>query len=188
MAGRFGFMTFSSVCHTALPAALAALALSACSDDRVDPDAPERGAIDGADREEIAQEKSTDGLQEGGLVTVQVSGVRIGAGDVYAAVQTRAQFADAAASFTNVVPADTESLTIPIKGVTPGTYAVSVFQDTDGDAAIQINSDGPAEPYGFSGGVQGGWPEFDIASFEVPPTGARAEVVLQDPVSVDDGS
>ncbi len=59
---------------------------------------------------------------------------------------------------------------LSFKNVAPGTYAVKVFQDVDGDGKMGTNALGiPNEPYGFSNNAMGnfGPPSFKEAAFEV---------------------
>ena len=66
-----------------------------------------------------------------------------------------------------------------IVALPPGTYAVKVFQDVDGDGKLGRNGVGyPTEPFGFSrdAPVTMGPPGFDEAAFEVK-AGANAQVI-----------
>lgn len=59
-----------------------------------------------------------------------------------------------------------EDSTFVIEDIPPGTYAVSIFHDLNGNLDIDTNFIGiPKEPYGFSGEVgKFGPPKFDKAS------------------------
>lgn len=66
-----------------------------------------------------------------------------------------------------------------IVALPPGTYAVRVFQDVDGDGKMGKNPFGmPTEPFGFSkdAPVMMGPPAFDAAAFEVK-AGANVQVI-----------
>lgn len=123
------------------------------------------------------------------LLTVVVEDVSLGGGEVLIALQDRATFATTGARMTARSPATGRTVTVPIEGVPPGTYAVSAFQDTNGDGAIDIRSNGPSEPFGFSGPVQAGWPEYELADFTVNAgeEGLFTTVALQPPVTTGTG-
>lgn len=62
--------------------------------------------------------------------------------------------------------------TTRLEGLAPGTYAVRVFQDLDGDGKLATGAFGmPTEPYGFSNGAKAamGPPSFEAAAFTVSP-------------------
>lgn len=55
----------------------------------------------------------------------------------------------------------------------PGTYAISLFHDEDGDGKLNSNFMGiPSEPYAFSNNAKGmfGPPDFDECKFEITNT------------------
>lgn len=59
---------------------------------------------------------------------------------------------------------------LTFENVAPGTYAVKIFQDVDGDGKMGTNALGiPNEPFGFSNNAMGnfGPPSFKQAAFEV---------------------
>jgi len=59
---------------------------------------------------------------------------------------------------------------VTFDGLAPGRYAVTVFQDVDGNGEIGMGSRGPTEPWGFSnddGAQLMGPPEFTPSSVEV---------------------
>lgn len=64
----------------------------------------------------------------------------------------------------------------------PGRYALSAYQDKDGNGKLNTNLMGiPNEPVGFSNNAKAsfGQPSFDSAAFEVGPQGARVNLTLQ---------
>ena len=67
-----------------------------------------------------------------------------------------------------------------ITDIPPGTYAVSIFHDLNGNLDIDTNFIGiPKEPYGFSGEVgKFGPPKFDKASFVLEPGTKQLEIKL----------
>ena len=59
---------------------------------------------------------------------------------------------------------------LTFENVAPGTYAVKIFQDVDGDGKMGTNALGiPNEPFGFSNNAMGnfGPPSFKQAAIEV---------------------
>lgn len=81
-----------------------------------------------------------------------------------------------------VVDATPGEATVVFAGLAPGTYAVSAFQDKNGDTRLNRNLFGmPTEPYGFSRGARGrtGPPSFDDAKFELGPAGAQTVVEIK---------
>ena len=81
-----------------------------------------------------------------------------------------------------VIDATPGEATVVFTGLAPGTYAVSAFQDIDGDTKLNRNLFGmPTEPYGFSRGARGrtGPPSFEDAKFELGPDGAQTVVEIK---------
>jgi uncharacterized protein (DUF2141 family) len=158
----------------------AALGLMACGGEDIDTQ------VDGNDRVAPADRATVDRVARPGdgeaLLTVEVRNVQPGAGPVYVVVQDRASFATMEGDLTGRAAGDTEIVTVPITGVEPGDWAVAAFQDLDGNGDLEIASNGPDEPYGFSGPIQNGWPEFELARVEITGNGDRAVVQLKAPV------
>ncbi len=108
-------------------------------------------------------------------LTVTVEGARNRQGTVRAAL-----FRDAAhwlkpehAARADVAALDSvagDSVTFVYTDLTVGRYALSVFQDANGDGKLDTNPAGlPIEPYGFSRDARGrfGPPSFDDAAVDV---------------------
>ena len=73
------------------------------------------------------------------------------------------------------------STAVSLGPVPPGRYTVAVFLDADGNGKFDTNFLGiPKEPFGFSNDARGtlGKPDFESASFEVGPAGAKIEMTL----------
>lgn len=113
-----------------------------------------------------------------GAVTVTVNGVAPNGGPVLVALQDSAGFAKAAGAYTSSVDPTSATVTATFQGVTPGSYAAAVVQDTNKDGTLTLGDTGPSEPWGFSGTPQTGAPTFAPASFEVADTGGAATVTL----------
>ena len=55
-----------------------------------------------------------------------------------------------------IVTADKSELTVQLNGLAPGTYALKIFHDVDGDLKMSTNPYGmPIEPFAFSNNAQG---------------------------------
>ncbi len=92
-----------------------------------------------------------------GQLRVEVQGVKVGQGTVYCALHDRAAEFPGASSLVGgnlrAVPTAT-SVRCDFAGLPAGTYAVSVYQDEDGDGALSTNFLGaPTEGYGASNNV-----------------------------------
>ncbi len=73
--------------------------------------------------------------------------------------------------------------TVQFENLKPGTYAVSVFQDLNGNRKCDTNWIGiPTEPYGFSNYSNKLFltPRFKKAQFELTPANTRITVPLLD--------
>lgn len=84
-----------------------------------------------------------------------------------------------AGTFVEAHPGD---VAVVFTGLESGTYAVSAYQDIDGNGKLNRNLVGlPTEPYGFSRGARGfgGPPSFDDAKFELGAGGAAIDVKLK---------
>jgi uncharacterized protein (DUF2141 family)/uncharacterized membrane protein len=67
-------------------------------------------------------------------------------------------------------------------GLAPGRYALSLYQDENGNGSLDRKMLGiPAEPYGFGNDAKGsfGPPTFDAASVDLPVAGAQLVVNLK---------
>lgn len=73
-------------------------------------------------------------------------------------------------AFQKIVPIDSETEQIVIENMPDGEYAVTVFQDLNGNGELDTSSIGfPREPFGFSNDARGtfGPPKFRKAKFDV---------------------
>lgn len=114
-------------------------------------------------------------------LSVTVSNVKVGKGNV------RVGLFDQEDGFPNgkifrgeVATSKTGAVTVVFKDLEPGVYAVSVFQDLNGNKKLDKNFVGiPKEPYGFSGKWKSGGSSFGKAAFELKPGGAAVSIVLK---------
>ena len=114
-----------------------------------------------------------------GDVVVTVNGISE-AGTVYVALQAPGIFGAADASYGATADSDGGSVEVTVENVTPGAYAIAVFQDTNGNGTLDMDGNGmPAEPWGFSNGAgTRGAPSFADARIEFDGSGDRATVTL----------
>lgn len=118
---------------------------------------------------------------QAGDVVVTVSGVQARGGTVLAGLQTREQFMKT----DGVNGARAESpragvLTLTIKNVAPGDYALGVLHDEDGNGVLKLAANGmPAEGVAMVGGeALRGPPTFDQVKFTVPANGAAVKAAM----------
>ena len=113
---------------------------------------------------------------------VLVRGVKPGGGAVMAAVfNDPTSFPSKYLVGQKVEPAAGE-VTVVFHDLAPGAYAVSVYQDADGNGKLTRNFVGlPTEPYGFSRNARGtmGPPSFDDAKLDLGAAGAETTVNLK---------
>jgi uncharacterized protein (DUF2141 family) len=107
-------------------------------------------------------------------VTIKVSNVQVGKGDVRIGIFNAAEeFPNGTYFKGTAVQSTGTTIQVEIADLKPGTYAISVYQDHNGNKQIDKNFVGiPKEPYGFSGAWKKGGASFEKASFELKPSGA----------------
>jgi uncharacterized protein (DUF2141 family) len=79
-------------------------------------------------------------------------------------------------------PADKPVVEVVFRDLPPGRYAVSAYQDENGNLELDRGLFGiPKEPYGFSRDARGtaGPPEFRDARFDLGDEGARIRIKLR---------
>jgi len=118
-----------------------------------------------------------------GDLTIEVSGITPGRGQIYVAVYDRPEtFPTAGQQRTGrTLEASAQSLVVHVKDLPPGKYAAVAFQDVNGNGKLDKNFLGiPKEPYGFSNGARGsaGPPKFSAAAVTLNPDGTTT-IVLQ---------
>ena len=123
--------------------------------------------------------------QQGGeklTLKLTVSNIKEAVGDMYIAV-----YADESTymkdRFAEVIaPIEAEgTVDVEIK-IPKGTYAVTIFQDENGDNELNTNFMGiPKEPYGFSNNpkIMFGPPKFKEASFDFTENGQQIGIELK---------
>ncbi|MCK5785878.1 MAG: DUF2141 domain-containing protein [Candidatus Sabulitectum sp.] len=107
------------------------------------------------------------------LLTVQITGFESTTGDVRLAVfDSEDGFPrdPEQAIYTENRPVDAFAVIFSIEALEPGTYAITVFHDEDGDGELDMKFYGPpSEKVGSSNDARGmmGPPSFEDASFEL---------------------
>ncbi len=113
---------------------------------------------------------------------VHVVGLRNDNGDVRCSLYSSAEdfpSNDDMLATTVAAPIADQSATCEFPNLAPGTYAVVVFHDENGDGKFNRNWLGlPKEGFGFSNDAPARWhpPKFEAASF--PVTGGTAEILV----------
>ncbi len=82
---------------------------------------------------------------------------------------------------TRTHPAGTDMVTVDFIDLEPGTYALAVLHDSDGNGKMTMNFLGlPLEGYGFSNGATGflGPPSFKSARVTIAPNTVRLTTVV----------
>lgn len=120
--------------------------------------------------------------QEAGAVTVTFSGITAPTGAIYIGVyDSEAAFGGGKPVTGAKVDVSGPQATSTIPGLKPGTYAIKVFHDIDGDGKMGTNAFGvPLEPYAASNNAPAtmGPPLWKDARFEVGPDGAAQNITI----------
>ncbi len=106
---------------------------------------------------------------KGATITVTIDNVLSDQGEILAALHTDATFLKGPGVQSFKTGATEGTLTFTFEDVAPGTYAISVMQDLNGNQRMDFQSNGmPVEPYGMSGNDMAmGPPTFGRSAFEV---------------------
>jgi uncharacterized protein (DUF2141 family) len=112
-------------------------------------------------------------------LVIRAEGVEPG-GMVYAGVCDRS-FDEATCPYKDREPARAGIVEFTLRNVKPGTYAVAVFHDLNGNARLDRNFIGlPSEPYGFSNDVgRRGPPNFEGALITVKEPSTTVRVTIR---------
>lgn len=115
-------------------------------------------------------------------LTVVVGGIAKAEGQVMAALfDGPAGFPRGKIVVGQMVAAKPGQVELVFKNLAPGRYAVSAYQDLNGNQRLDANMVGmPTEPYGFSRDARGqfGPPKFDDAAFQLGSEPQRISVTL----------
>jgi uncharacterized protein (DUF2141 family) len=101
-------------------------------------------------------------------LTIRAEGVGSPQGMVYAGI-CDTSFEEATCPYKDRGAAKAGTVELRLRNVKPGSYAIAVFHDTNGNGKLDRNFIGlPSEPYGFSNDVgRRGAPDFDAARIVV---------------------
>jgi uncharacterized protein (DUF2141 family) len=121
-----------------------------------------------------------------GVLEIKITNIENGHGTIYIAILDSAEGwlkSDAESKpFRDITQpvSSTDDLLISVQDLPPGKYAISLFQDLDGDSEMDKNLIGfPKEPFGFSAPMgKFGPPKFEEAAIEFSGENASVEVVL----------
>ena len=110
---------------------------------------------------------------------VEASGIQAGVGTVFAGLCVGG-LEEQSCTFGQTSPARAEALRFTFTEVPPGTYAIAVFQDMNGNKRLDRTPLGlPLEPYGFSNDAgRLRRPTFASASIQVANQDLRVNVRL----------
>ncbi len=118
-------------------------------------------------------------------LSIRIEGLSSGAGAVHYGVYAKPQHFPKPEGRVakGHVAAQPAGVTVVVEGLPPGTYAVAVYHDENGNGEFDQGFLGlPLEDYGFSNGatVFFGPPSFSEAAFELPATGGLIVIRLDD--------
>lgn len=112
-------------------------------------------------------------------LTIDIKGILSDKGDIHVALY------DSAATWMkkqvngHKIAAKKDSVTLTIKDLPPGEYAISMYHDENGNGKMDSNVIGiPIEPYAFSNDAMGsfGPPKFEQAKFKLE--GDKKSIVI----------
>ena len=118
---------------------------------------------------------------------IKITNIEQGSGTLYIAILNAPENwlkSDASAKpFRDLTQpvSSTEDVLLSIEDLPPGKYAISLFQDLDGDAGLDTNMVGfPKEPFGFSASMGTfGPPSFEEATIDLSGGSVSVEIALQ---------
>lgn len=101
---------------------------------------------------------------EAATLIIRAEGVSSAVNTVYAGICDKS-FEEATCPYRDRKPARQGTVELRVTGVKPGSYAIAVFHDLNGNGRLDRNFIGlPSEPYGFSNGTgRRGLPDFGAA-------------------------
>ena len=111
-------------------------------------------------------------------LTIVVTGIENPEGNVLVAVYGKDNFMKNP-SYVGYAKVEGDTVNVVINDVKPGEYAISLFQDENGNQKLDMGTFGPTEKYGFSNNAPSkmGPPKFDDCKFIVEK-GKDAEISI----------
>ncbi len=122
------------------------------------------------------------GIAQAADLTIDVAGLKNAKGKVLVAVFSRAEDFLKQPLRTAAVDARAGTVRAVIADLPSGDYALSVFQDENGNGELDANPAGmPIEPYGFSNDAAGNYgpPSFKQSLVHLPEAGSVATINLR---------
>ncbi|MDR1371269.1 MAG: DUF2141 domain-containing protein [Dysgonamonadaceae bacterium] len=101
-------------------------------------------------------------------LTIAVDGIEKVKGNVLVAVYDKENFMKKPV-YIGYAKVDAETVNVIIENVKPGEYAISLYQDENGNNKLDMGTFGPTEKYGFSNNAKGmmGPPKYEDCKFPV---------------------
>jgi len=116
-------------------------------------------------------------------LSIDVSGIPEAVGNIRVSLFTRDNWLDdGRQTATLVLPASGANMTMRFPDLPPGTYAIALIHDADGDGDMTYSLLGlPSEGFGFSNNVMPvlSAPSFESAAFALGPDGLHLRVSLR---------
>ena len=111
-------------------------------------------------------------------LTIVVTGIKNPEGNVLVAMYGKDNFMKNP-SYVGYAKVEGETVNVVIKDIKPGEYAISLFQDENGNQKLDMGTFGPTEKYGFSNNavIKMGPPKYDDCKFIVEK-GKDAEISI----------
>ena len=122
------------------------------------------------------------GIAHAADLTIEIAGMKDAKGKVLVAVYNRAEDFLKQPTRTAAVDAQTGKVKLVIADLPPGDYALSVFQDKNGNGELDTNLIGmPIEPYGFSNDAAGNYgpPSFEQSVVHLLAAGRQLTINLR---------
>jgi uncharacterized protein (DUF2141 family) len=122
------------------------------------------------------------GMARAADLTVEVAGLKDARGTVMVAVYDRADNFLKQPVRTAAADAQTAPVRLVIAGLPAGDYALSVFNDANGNGKLDKNPVGmPIEPYGFGNDAAGSYgpPGYQASLVHLPAAGATTTIHLR---------
>lgn len=112
-------------------------------------------------------------------LTIDVAGVKSAKGKVLVAAYARAEDFLKRPVGTAAIDAQPGTVRVVIANLQAGDYALSVYQDENGNGTLDTNVVGmPIEPYGF-GNDAAGFPNFERSLVHLSESGSPATINLR---------
>lgn len=106
--------------------------------------------------------------QEGVTITVTIENVLSDEGQIIGSLHTQDTFMKGPGIQNKSINASTGEVTLTFSDVTPGSFALMMMHDKNGNQRMDFEANGmPKESYATSGDMAFGPPSFDGSKFEV---------------------